>query len=210
MWYTIALIIVSVGLIIGMKGCLPGANVMGNFTPNDSLFYPADSSFGNASRADVERRLKALADSPVPDELNPGAMCYEMSAPPVRIEYICPKCGQKTIYTNSDYFYTVENVTSCRQVVANIKNLTLRLEEKNFCHHCYPDTNAAPSMTLYIKYKGEQTEEVIEDISRGSLELIWAFMNGQTTIASFNDRETPLKGNIDQICNLLKVDKPKP
>jgi hypothetical protein len=210
MWYTLALIIVSAGLIIGMKGCLPGANVMGNFTPNDSLFYPADSSFGNASRADVERRLKALADSPVPAELNPGAMCYEMSMPPDRIEYICPTCGQKTIYTNSAYYDNIENVNSCRYIVTNIKNLTLRLEEKNYCHHCYPDTNAALSLNLYLKYKGEEKEEVIENVSKENLELIWAFMSGQTKVSSFNDDETPLKDYIDQICKLMKVEKPKP
>jgi hypothetical protein len=210
MWYAIALIIVSAGLIIGMKGCLPGGNGLGDFTPNDSLFYPADSSFGNASRADVERRLKALSNSPVPAELNPGAMCYEMSVPPDRNEYVCPKCGQKTIYTNTSLFSIIDDAKSCRLIVANIKNLTLRLEEKNFCQYCDPDTNAAPSMTLYLKYKGEEKEEVIKDVSKESLELIWAFMNGQTTLASFNERETPLKEYIDQISSILKVDKPKP
>lgn len=209
MWIYVALIIVSAGLILGLGGCIAGTSKMGNFSPNDSLFYPADSSFGNASRADVERRLKALADSPVPATLDPGAMCYEMAAPPDRIEYVCPKCGQKTMYTSSAYYETIDEIGACRQIVANIKNLTLRLEEKNFCHHCYPNTQQEPSLVLYLKYKGEDKEEVIEGVSKQGLALLWAFMNGETIVSDFYARETALKDYIEEISRLLKVDKPK-
>jgi hypothetical protein len=210
MWIYIVIVVISAGLILGMSGCFAGSPKISNFAPGDSLFYPADSSFGNASRADVERRLQALADSPVPANLSPGAMCYEMAAPPDRKEYVCPVCGHKTIYTNSQYFGIIDEVASCRQLVPNIKNLTLRLEEKDFCHHCDGTDGAGPSLTLYLKYKGEQKEEVIKDISLGGLELIWSFMNGHTTVPGSQGSETPLKDYVDQIANLLKVDPPKP
>jgi len=208
MWTYIIIILISSGLVLGLSGCLPGMAKHSLFVPGDSLFYPSDSSVGNASRADVERRLKALADSPVPDELNPGAMCYEMSVPPDRKEYVCPQCGEKTIYSNTDYFSIIDDVVDCRQLAANIKNLTLRMEEKHFCHQCDSDTNASPSITLYLKYKGESKEEIIENANKDDLDLLWAFMNGQSVHADFYDRETPLKEYIDRISNLLHINKP--
>ena len=207
MWAYIIIFIISAFLLIGIS-CVPRSNTTGNFKENDSLFYPIDSSAGKASRADVENRLKALAESEVPAELNPGAMCYEMSAPPDRIEYVCPVCGEKTIYTQADHYYLVENVNDCRHMVTNIKSLDLRLEEKNFCRHCDPDSTEAPSIVLYIKYKGENKEEKIPNVSPEGLQLLYEFMNGDKTHSYFNEREEPLKDHLEEISNLLRIKKP--
>ncbi len=210
MWIYIAVFVISTGLIFGLSGCFTGASRLGNANPNDSIFYPTDTSVASTSREEMVRRLQALAESPAPAELSPGAMCYEMAAPPERIEYICPKCGQKTIYTKSDAYSMVQDANACRQLVANIKGLDLRLEEINFCHHCYPKTTEDPKMVLYIRYKGETQEQKVEAINSYKLSLIYAFMTGQTTYAGDYGQEAPLKNYIKEISDILKLDNPKP
>lgn len=49
-------------------------------------------------REDLRRRLEDLARSEPPTDLSHGAMCYEMTGPPEVAEYLCPVCGQKTMY----------------------------------------------------------------------------------------------------------------
>jgi hypothetical protein len=208
MWTYLIIFIVSVALMVGIGSCIPGKSRVNGFTENDSAFYPIDTTTNVASREDVELRLKLLAESSPPANLDPGAMCYEMSMPPDRVEYVCPVCGEKTLYTTNDMYNEVENAVSCRQYVATIKNLDLRLEEKNFCRKCDPDTNQSPQVNLYIKYKGEEQEERVENISPEGLQLIQEFMSGDKTHSYFNDREEPLKNYVDQIRDLLKIKKP--
>lgn len=210
MWIYIVLFVISAALVFGLGSCIPSKDQLGGFKENDSLFYPSDSSFGKASRADVEMRLKTLAESEVPPDLHPGAMCYEMSEPPDSIAYICNQCGEKTLYSNTEEYYLVENVQDARNMVASIRNLDLRLEESNFCHKCSADTSLAPEYKLFIKYKGEETEEYISNPSPESIQLIYEFMNGDKTHSYFNEREEPLKEYIDRLSALLKVNISKP
>ena len=52
-------------------------------------------------RAAVRAMLKRLADAPPPTKLAVGAMCYVVSPAPPRVDYICPKCGERTLYDSS-------------------------------------------------------------------------------------------------------------
>lgn len=49
-------------------------------------------------RDEMRKRLEELAKSAPPKDLSSGAMCYEMATPPERAEYVCPACGDKTLY----------------------------------------------------------------------------------------------------------------
>ena len=51
--------------------------------------------------ADIEARLDALSKAPPPTTLMPGAMCYEPVMREIEktpAEYICPLCGEKTLF----------------------------------------------------------------------------------------------------------------
>ncbi len=205
MWYSLVLFLVTAALLIGISSCIPGRKKSAGFTENDSLFFPADTTHGKSTRQDIETRLKALAESEVPKNLNPGAMCYEMAAPPDYAVYVCPKCGQKTMYARTEYFHIVDEAQECRNAIANIPGLDLRLEEKNFCHACDPDTTQAPQLNLAIRYKGENQEEIISGVNAEDLALMYEFMNGDKTHAYFNEREEPLKDYLDRLERLLSL-----
>jgi hypothetical protein len=53
---------------------------------------------GNFPREELRRRLEELARSEPPLDLSSGAMCYSVAAPSEVVEYLCPVCGQKTLY----------------------------------------------------------------------------------------------------------------
>ena len=50
------------------------------------------------TREDVKRRLQELSGKPVPNDLDPGAMCYSPAPPPSYWVFICPTCGRRTAY----------------------------------------------------------------------------------------------------------------
>jgi hypothetical protein len=50
---------------------------------------------------DLIAKLDELAEQPGPKDLKRGAMCYSIAPPPNREEYICPKCGERTLYAKS-------------------------------------------------------------------------------------------------------------
>lgn len=209
MWIYIAVFVISAGLILGLSGCISRIGKTGSLSENDSLYYPSDSAVGRASRADIERRLKVLSESETPKNLNLGAMCYEVALPPDRAEYVCPVCGEKTLYTN-DYTYTVlQEISSCRNAVAKIKNIELRLDESRFCKQCTPDTNVKPSLDLYIRYKGEHQELKTENIYSGDLDLIAELMAGNKKHVGATANEDPLKDYIDRLKELLHIDETK-
>lgn len=51
-------------------------------------------------RGAMETMLDELADAPEPEK-KPGAMCYAVAAMPGRTEYVCPDCGEKTLYVTT-------------------------------------------------------------------------------------------------------------
>lgn len=206
MWTYAIMVIISIILMFGMASCAPGQGRLLNFHETDSLFYPPDTSREKASRAEIHDRLMALAESKAPEELNPGAMCYEVAMPPDRKEYVCPVCGEKTIYTNESQFSIIDNVNSCRSWITSIRGLDLRLEEYNFCHHCQPDTNQVPGYKIFIRYKGEPNEEELKNAGAGSLQFIYEFMNGDKTHSDYYDNETPLKDYIGTISGFFGID----
>lgn len=54
--------------------------------------------FDNMTRDEIRKRLEELAASAPPKDLSLGAMCYSMAEPPETAAYICPRCGERTLY----------------------------------------------------------------------------------------------------------------
>ncbi len=209
MWLYIIIFVIAAALMLGITACIPQSGRISNFRENDSIFLPYDSASGKASREEIIHRLELLAKSEAPTQLNPGAMCYEMAMPPDRIEYQCPVCGSKTLYTQDALFSLVESAGQCRHIVSNIPGLDLRLEERGFCRKCQPDTNQNLLLVLHIKYRGEQKEEAYEGITPEGLQLLREFMTGDKTHDFFNEREEPLRDYVDEISAILKIKSKK-
>ncbi len=151
---------------------------------------PAKISSTNSTtmltREDLRKRLNKLAAIGIDNvpTTEKGAMCYYMPPPPNRTDYICPKCGERTIYTNQTTLdgeqpsqtidgialYNVNQLPAIRREIGALRSLGLdaSLDESEFCGKCKPNV-PRPLLCLSVKmtdcgeaftYRGLSIDEV--------------------------------------------------
>jgi hypothetical protein len=111
-------------------------------------------------------------------------MCYSPSPQLFKVEYICPKCGDKTLYDVN----TAENKEEMSQIVRlvrldirnshlilkQIKGLDITLDESQFCKKCLPDVKS-PRLVMTINYGGDKKHRV-EGVTTIDLKLIKKYL----------------------------------
>ncbi len=156
------------------------------------------------SREDVAARLATLARDPAPADLEMGAMCYKMAGPPDRAEYLCPACGEKTLYSSEEKTSRVSiEVPACQRLVAEIRDLAVRLDESEFCEKCRPGV-AAPRLALVVRYP-DGREQRTEDVGFEDLRLLVEFTSGARKHDKGQAGEKPLKDYLARLETLLGV-----
>jgi len=168
-------------------------------------------------RAAVRVLLKRLADAPAPQGTARGAMCYVAAPPPHRADYVCPKCGERTVYDGSkataETPYEREipeivewEIPSCRRVFEELRKVAgdaMVFDESQFCRKCSPKV-VLPKLVLHISYKGEKVRE-IEKIDGSDLRILTDFLSGKLLTESRGDETTPLKHDLPRLQELLGV-----
>ena len=196
------LVLLSVMLVLG--ACRRESSTNG---PDPvPVVAPVDAPSGPGSRADIAARLKKLADAPPPKELSMGAMCYEMMAPPDRAEYVCPDCGEKTLYATADGDRDAPQFISwtlpaCRETVKTVRDLTLVLDESGYCAKCSPDAKK-PTLALVVKYP-DGTEHRTENVTAEDLIVLREFASGALKHDGGQQGEKPLKKWLPRLRQLL-------
>jgi hypothetical protein len=198
MWYIIIVLVVSIGITIGVAGCKI------NNGKKKPIGNQNDSIMSAYTKAEIEKKLKKLSESPAPKNLSMGAMCYEMAALPDRAEYICPVCGEKTIYTDQYRSFVYSELQECRSYVEAIRGINAKLDESQFCKKCSPDVTD-PELCLITQLEGENTPYKCCGIYSTDLQVISEFLNGKDVHSLFNEREEPLKDYVSRIEELLGV-----
>ena len=160
------------------------------------------------SRADIAARLAALARDPAPTDLSQGAMCYDSVGPPVRAEYVCPVCGEKTLYASvEDPARRVSrggmDAADCRRLVTQIRDLTVRLDESELCEKCRPGI-ASPRLALVVTYP-DGREHRTEGVDATDLALLVEFTAGARKHDAGQGGETALKDHLARLEALLGV-----
>ncbi len=155
------------------------------------------------SKAEVKRLLATIerARSPEPKM---GAMCYEMASPPDRMEYVCPTCGEKTLYAREVSLTWTYELDVCRRLFKDLpKRDTMTLDESSFCRKCQPGARA-PSLRLLIRFD-DGTTNVVSPVRSEDLRLLRDFLGGKRAAKDAQDFETPLKTHLPRIRQLLGV-----
>lgn len=193
---TVALVLIALLIVSAGSGCRRqsgGAGAQG----------VTSTTIRSMSRADIEQMLRNLASRKAPQPTM-GAMCYEMAAPPARAEYVCPVCGQKTLYTK-ELARTVEwEVDSCRRELALITTRTplrLTLDESSFCKHCSPNAKAR-ALALVVTY-GDGTSHRTSPVSLEDLSILAGFLGGDDSYKTSNDGTSPLVLYLPRLRELL-------
>ncbi len=147
----------------------------------------------------IRERLVTLAETEPPVDLETiGAECYEVASPPQRAEYVCPVCGERTLY-HDDLAALVEwELASCRRAVETIEGLDVTLDESRFCRKCSPDVTD-PKLVLEIRYEGEAEPVRVEGVNQHNHDLLSEFLSGSERHTDEYDAETPLKDYIEEL-----------
>jgi hypothetical protein len=157
----------------------------------DSILNSA--SFKILSMQQVNWLLARLESQPAPDVVE-GAMCYSAIAAPAVAEYICPVCGEKTIYDYSQSAFIDWELQSFRRFVESIDSNTefqVTLDERLFCEFCAPeDSSGNPGLVLVVK--PEEGEDVVNRVTELDLQMLDSFLQGNLYYTTFNDGQMPL------------------
>jgi hypothetical protein len=161
------------------------------------------SDLGSISWAEVEILLDRLEMKEPPEPVF-GAMCYEMVAPPEVAEYVCPVCGEKTLYTDYNTEFIEWELQGCRRLfdeIAASSDMDIQLDETRLCSSC--TTADSAETALYLNVILEDGSVVSNRVSEFDLRLLDGFLKGRLFYYTWNDGEEPLKPHIDRIRELL-------
>ena len=190
MWYSaVSIIILSTIVVIGFAG-----------------YSLAKDNNPKNSKSELVDKLINLKDIKVSDPMV-GAMCYDTAAPMERVEYICPICGEKTLYIK-DYDIDVEKIPYYRNLIKKITKIDVKLDESQFCSKCNPSYHLkSRELCLMVKYGKDSKPHRTCGITEQDINLLYEFSEGKKihVYSPDNDGLIPLMNYKDRIEELLGV-----
>lgn len=157
------------------------------------------------SRAEMELKLARLEAAEAP-EPKMGAMCYAVSIRPLETTYVCPHCGEKTLYAQDEARFISWELAACRREFYQLKGvaqLKLKLDESSFCKHCRPKAKEH-RLVLTVAY-ADGTAHTTAPVSHWDLQILRYFLEGRVEYRTFNDGTSPVKAALPRLRELLGV-----
>jgi hypothetical protein len=146
-----------------------------------------------------------------------GAMCYDVASPLRRVDYVCPQCGERTLYDegtsstdarsrNRAAIVAAEEIPNCRREFQRLHKAAgdaVVFDESQFCRHCAPNVTT-PKLLLHISYKGNKTRDVA-DVSEIDLQILREFFEGKPLTPGDTASTVPLKHRRQRLQELLLI-----
>ncbi len=202
MWYILAaVLIVGASSVLGLSRS-GGAGLWKSGTGTGSV---AGISFQSLSADEINALLEKL-ESTEPPESVMGAMCYAPMAYPEVAEYICPVCGEKTLYRGYETALIEWELPGLRRMAENIDGLTdfqVVLDESQFCGFCSGVEAADPRVLLRVSTS--DSTEVVNSVSSTDLRMLESFLQGNLYYLTSNDGQEPLQDYAHRIRQLLGI-----
>ena len=165
----------------------------------------SSSAIKSMSRDEVSRLLERIAGEKEP-EFVMGAMCYAVMAMPEVAEYVCPVCGEKTVY-GSEHAATIQwGLSTARSIVDAIRSsseLDVVLDESGFCSRCAPDS-VEPGLRLVVTYEDGTTS--VAGVTSDDLRMLAGVLSGELYYLTSNDSRSPLAPNIERMRSILGIE----
>jgi len=196
-WLIGLILMISVSVFAAARSRGPAASP----TPVPDKQASARKLLG-ASVAEVETLLDSIERKDTPEPVM-GAMCYEMAACPSVIEYICPVCGERTVYEGGSDLWNVQELFTIRALFDSLAACTdadLLLDETSFCSFC-GDVSTEPAPLLVVDL--DDADPCTSVVDADDLRVLIGFFFGKTSYATVNDGSLPLKPELDRIRTLL-------
>ncbi|MBL8025700.1 MAG: hypothetical protein JNL74_04780 [Fibrobacteres bacterium] len=206
MYISVIICAVLLGLTLLVGAACARKNTAQKTENKSSALPESKSSKILKTRQQITDQLRLLKRSEAPEEKR-GAMCYKMAAPPDRVEYNCPKCGDKTLYSGDLFESVIDDIEACRRIIDTIHvadDMKLILDESSFCSHCSPNAGK-PQLGLTVSY-GNGFSKKTSHISEIDVVLLISFLEGKQSYKTFNDGTEAIKKALPRLCELLGVD----
>ena len=185
-------------IMFGLSGCSRSGD-----SPPAPRTAVTVSSVRSMSKSDIEKMLGRLERRKAPKP-QMGAMCYEAVSVLTRPEYVCPTCGEKTLYAKDRAPLVSAELEACRrelEIVKKSTKLALALDESAFCKHCSPDVDK-PQLGLTITY-ADGASHSASPITRTDLFIVRDFLKGELSYTGYTEDTYPLKANLPRLRELL-------
>ncbi|OGI23182.1 MAG: hypothetical protein A2287_04450 [Candidatus Melainabacteria bacterium RIFOXYA12_FULL_32_12] len=140
-----------------------------------------NSTLDQLSKSEYANKLEQLPQNPNTWEEPVSAMCYDTAAPPDRDQYICPVCGEMTLYSS---FFDIggtdlSKISYYRSLIKKIKKLDVKLDESELCEKCSPNIE---TRKLYLLIKPKNHKNLIpqrtSDITEEDINLLYEYSEG--------------------------------
>ena len=161
------------------------------------------------SAMDREQTKKELAKLEPVNESEPAmsARCYEIAAPPERIEYCCPVCAERTFHPFGSCVVDADELATCRRLMQELPaRVLVSLDESAFCRKCRPDV-ATRELVLVARYQDGESESTA-GVRSADLELLKAIVAGRIAVDA-PEVKASLLGNLTRLKELVTLGAPK-
>lgn len=133
-------------------------------------------------------------------------MCYASLPRQKTVTYVCPVCGEKTLYHEGNADFVQGELAICHRLFSETKkntDLSLSLDESSFCAKCAPKATEHQLALIVVYPDGRR--HVSAPISWRDLAMLDAFLKGEDAYRTFNDGSRPLKPELPRLRELLGV-----
>lgn len=161
------------------------------------------AALGSLSMQQVNALLARLELREPPEPVM-GAMCYEAMAYPAVAEYVCPVCGEKTLYEDTHTGFIEWELPGCRRMAESVNALTefeIILDETMFCRFCSEGAEEDPGLLLRVV--SSDSGETVNAVSIPDLRMLESFLQGHLYYVTANDAQMPLREHSERISELL-------
>jgi len=211
---TLAIVLISgVLLLAGLAGCSKSTGAEPSQTPAAVEQPVTAEGVSSVSEAALRQMLSELKEAPEP-MAKMGAMCYRMAAPSSRFDYVCPKCGEKTVYAHSndiplaDVWQLSRGLPESRQEAKTLPkspHITISLDESEYCSNCTPDAKT-PTLAIIVKHKDGRTHRTT-GIRPIDVRMLRSFLKGERDYMTQRDATQPLKKQIPRLMEMLGLEE---
>jgi hypothetical protein len=203
-------LLLLLGLAIVGSGCSPAGRKIA--TP---VVHSAEH-VAQLDRDGVRKLLERVHRTPTLPNVGPltTAMCYSVALPPDRAEYICPKCGERTLYVNDEKTVFGKDIArrvdwdlrDCRARIEEIRKVAgeaIVLDESQYCRKCKPGVKE-PALVLVATFNQGQPHSV-SGVTADDLRLLYEFLSCKVVHAEGQDDESPMRDHLPRLEELLGV-----
>jgi predicted RNA-binding Zn-ribbon protein involved in translation (DUF1610 family) len=163
---------------------------------------PTSARLKSMTQSEVEKLLARVESTAAPEPVE-GAMCYAAMPMESTAEYLCPICGEKTIYGADQAWLVTRQIESARRYVEQITALSsmeVLLDETGFCSFC---SGADSGLALVLRVVYEEGDTVSSEVTDFDLQLLAGLFSKSLTYNTFNDGQMPLQPYLGRLREVL-------